>query len=266
MSRASRIVKAFLGVGLVAACASAPPPSPKPKPAVFLGSRLPRGVETIEELDVRWRGARYRYRLAWADTPATTCEGDNLPCTCEGFEGSKAGHLLLEQVGPAEGESAPQAAHALLDLGALNTNLWQSDEEPGSAALTGLGALPRSPKSAPAMGIDDFDRDGERTEFIWRLRSSTCGHGAFILLGMFQGKLTFATTEAHPERPLVLDSADDFRTLMRNGALDRVFIHCFEHGTDHEERYQGTLVGGVYRIAVRKTSCLDRSEGELEAL
>ncbi len=218
-------------------------------------SSLPRGAVTREERDVGSGTGRERWRLAWTEPPMPHCRDLGelpFPCGCQELEGGDIGHLVLER-------RRAGARPELLDLGGLFA------DEPRES-LTGFASLPAP--NVRVLELGDYDRDGHALEFPLRTGTEDCGHGRHVLVGVLAGhtELGAATTAEHPERPLVLDAAADFRTLAKTGRLSRVYWNCLDHSSQVERAYEGTVEAGVFHVRVVVRECSSRNIVETEAL
>jgi hypothetical protein len=230
--------------------------APARQDGAFPPTSLPREAITREEVELQNGSLRERWRLAWTDPPLPHCrDTEGIPsCPCQGFEDGEIGHLVLER-------RRPHARAELLDLGGLFA------DEPRES-LTGFAALPGRAGAPRILDLADYDRDGRALEFPLRIGSEGCGHGRHVLVGVLAGhaELSVATTEEHPDRPLMLDSDTDFRALAKTGRLSRVYWNCMDHSSDVERAYEGTVERGVFHVRVVVRECQTRNIVETEAL
>lgn len=210
---------------------------------------------------VKVAGVAEEWRLEWTAPPQPECGADGADfttCPCIGFAFGERGPIDLVR-------HRPGAADERLDLAAF----FDADSPGGGDGATlprwpehrkdlaregdpALVTLVRSRPETRIMDLQDFDRDGQATEFFVQVVSMPCGKriGVAVGLSRAQPALHALTSVAHPEEPLTL-RLDQWQRLARaRGPFISIELACGDHAAS--EQYELTLSADAGRIDVTR--------------
>ncbi len=240
-----------------------------------------REATTIrEQRTVTVGGVRETWQLVWVGktTPVCAADGDDTPtCPCDGFAYGESGHLrLVRQRGGREIER--------MDLGPLFSaaGLMTDDHDKDMAFLQhwprtdgdlslvdkGGAVTPAAVERRPAVQImvmQDYDHDGHATEFLLPLGSISCGHHAYVAIGLSPGshRLHVLTTAARPRVPLTLD-LPVWQALLKAGRPTTVTAWaCGDHGSDRQTDLVVSARDGAIRVRERDLTCSENRRQKL---
>lgn len=86
------------------------------------------------------------------------------------------------------------------------------------------------------MDFEDYDHDGQATEFLLQTESSPYGHRYGVVVGVSRQmpRLHAFGTAAHPKEPLVMDERAWTALLHSQGPARVVVWACGDHASDTE--------------------------------
>ena len=215
------------------------------------------------------------WRLEWRTPPQPDCDPSSeewYTCPCDGFAFGEKGELDLvrERAGmPEERLSlslyfAPynedSKAMAQLQRWPVRDGDFERMSQPGFSRLVTSRPIVR------IINLADYDHDGRATEFLFQIGAGPCGHRQIVLVGISRAnpKLHVFGTVAHPEVPLVLESPDSWKQLLRSkGKTTVISWPCGDHGSEDEtavELNTGTNGIRAYRL---RYACGPDGKGKL---
>jgi len=234
-----------------------------------------------EEKPVVVDGVTEVWRLVWKHPPKPACgpeDAVSFTCPCAGFAFGERGKLDVVRLRQGhEVERLPLAplfegsdwpadnGDAVLqrwdvresDLEHID---WKHPDRPG--VIPGV----RSRTQVRAMDFEDYDHDGQATEFLLQTESSPCGHRYGVVVGVSRQKprLHAFETAAHPKEPLVMDERAWTALLHSQGPTRVVVWACGDHASDTETEFEVGAASGEIRVTVREFQCgSDDQRGKL---
>ncbi len=194
-----------------------------------------------EERHVLVEGKDEIWQLQWEAAPHAICtpdQGDDWwTCPCWGFaygetgplrlvrfrDGKEYEHLVLTPF--FDGESPPGAAGAFLQRWAPGDSDYKNKPSMRMIAQRSVVTL---------MNFQDYDHDGNATEFFLPTQTSPCGHTAGFVVGISENNShlhVFGSAQS-PDEPLIL-SPGEWQALAK-GIPSAVNVLCGDHGSETE--------------------------------
>jgi hypothetical protein len=253
----------YCALSLAIACGAAPSIVPRVAPASVdrqLLSSAPLNLP--KSAMVHGFGGEELWQIFWLEAPAAQCvrnastakNGAEQSCGCEGFWDGEAGRAVLVR-------SRDQHGSELLDLGSV----FADTEEEALGGHVLFRARPAANESnataTPAppdvLKLADYNHDGVAAEFVVHTANPACGHGRYLLVGLFdaKGELGAYPLSLDVPTPLALDTAEDWEQLRVAGQLQRTFWRCFDQGATQESRIVASASAGKIRAEIVQTPC-----------
>jgi hypothetical protein len=235
-----------------------------------------------EQHTVIVHGVKEQWQLVWEGKPSTVCGPDEvdmaITCPCYGFAYGEYGKLFLVRkrsgrevermdLRPLFGQfDYPEAKKV---EGTAYVQHWptKSDdverEEHGDAKLV-AEILHRPPTSI--MHFEDFDQDGNATEFLLQVGVMPCGKQEFAAIGVStkNDHLHALTSVAKHDKPLLMPNQAWAALLKGPETRSVVTWQCGDHGSDVRTELAVFAKSGDIQVTERSFSCpTDGSAGKL---
>ncbi|MDD3370382.1 MAG: hypothetical protein PHE27_01010 [Alphaproteobacteria bacterium] len=237
---------------------------------------LPARAQTLVPRETRTfsvNGQQETWQLAWsgAPDPSRYCGPDKIEdladtCGCDGFSYAEVGELwLIRTRGGKEIErlslGAPFEPVSLkLKKGEIPLRRWPAQNgDVGRKRQKDPTLLPEI-QSRPApeiMAFADYDRDGAASEFLLQVSYASCGTFGVAAVGVSKANphLHILSSEAHPEKPLVLPR-EAWDALAQSGGPHTLTLwECGNHGETTGGKISVSAQKGRLNATLRKYSC-----------
>jgi len=202
--------------------------------APWRGHPASAGGIVRERRRLRVAGVDEEWHLEWASPPVPVCRTASTgfgSCPCGGVAFGEKGALDLVRYrpfGPVERLRLGDE-HELQrwDVTAADWAL-DYDDTPSDLASRPIVTI---------MNLDDYDHDGEATEFLLQQSATPCGHHQTVIVGVSRAlpKLHFFASAEAPATPFVFEHRSDALALARHAELDVVQFACGDHGFGYGE-------------------------------
>lgn len=228
------------------------------------------GPVSREQVQLEVDGVVERWRLEWRSTPALACfepEGV-ITCPCEGFAYAEYGELDLVRLRPGKPpERVPLTplfgSPSDKDEPRAMLRRWaprEGDDDIRPDEL--MGVLGRR-KSLRAMGLGDYDHDGQAHEFVLQTSAYGCGMREAVLIGYDRrdGRVRALGTAEHPEKPLVLEP-ETWAELLKSKRVERVEQECGDHGSEGRDVMRVSADEKGLHATLDRYGCTEHGVGE----
>lgn len=198
-----------------------------------------------EQQSVIVNGATEIWRLEWTTPLKSACGAEDVywyTCPCSGFAYGEAGAVDLVRMSSGR-EIDRLSLTTLFDENLSNIGklaiLPRWEPQDGDIKLEGTEELLQRVRSRPVvkvMQFDDYDHDGNATEFFLQTGTAPCGKLTGVVVGRLRGSagLHALGTALHPNEPLVMKK-DEWEALRNaTGPIRVVDWTCGDHGSDTE--------------------------------
>ncbi|HEX4240938.1 MAG TPA: hypothetical protein VHZ53_05970 [Steroidobacteraceae bacterium] len=236
-----------------------------------------------EQHIVMVHGVEEQWQLVWTGKPSRVCGPQEVymavTCPCYGFAYGEYGKLsLVRKLGGREVERMdlrPLFGHfdypeAQMVEGTAYVQRWptQSDdlarEEHGDSKLVSE-ILHRQPTSI--MHFEDYDQDGNATEFLLQVGVLPCGKQQFAAIGVSakNDHLHAVTSVAKTNQPLLMPN-QAWDALLKGGPDTRSVLvwQCGDHGSEVRSELVVNAKNGDIQVTARDFSCpIDGSKAKL---
>lgn len=194
-----------------------------------------------EEQQVIVNGVRETWRLQWSEPPAPHCGVDEaetaLTCPCMGFAYGESGDLYLIRLRNGTEIDRMHLTPFFEEEGTAVVQRWPADGVK-DFELSKRGDFTELVARRPAVRIisfDDYDGDGQRTEFYLQTEALPCGKSFGVVVGLSAGnpRLHAFGTAAKPSQPLFLQKRE--WQALRDASSNPVSVvdwACGDHGAD----------------------------------
>jgi hypothetical protein len=226
-----------------------------------------------EQQTVSVQGVKETWQLVWDGKPSTVCGPDEvymaITCPCLGFAYGEYGKLLLVRrrggrvvermdLRPLFGKSDYPEADKL--KGTAYLQRWPTEDRDLERENSEDRKLISDIKHRPApliMGLADYDRDGNATEFLIQVGTLPCGKLQFAAVGVSAKNphLHALTTIANPGTPLIMP-LNAWQALLKGPGPSTVPIwDCGDHGSDVRGDLVVSASDGKVSVKERHFSC-----------
>ncbi len=222
-----------------------------------------------EEQRVRVEGVEEVWRLEWTKAPSPACSPEQpewVTCPCNGFAFGEGGSLVLVRKRPGQPDEK-------FDLGQF-FETFDSPAEPGEAVLQrwnaedtdvdesdspGFAERVRARSPATVMRFEDYNHDGQATEFLLQVGTLPCGKRMMVAVGVTRRtpRLHVFHTVKHPEKPLVLQASQWAALLRAQGPVTVLDWQCGDHGSESETELELSADGGSIHAKKIEYQCTE---------
>ena len=205
------------------------------------------GYEVREGHKIVVHGVEERWRLEWVGRPRPACSPDQpewMTCPCNGFAFGERGNLVLvrersgneeERLGltpffEGEFDRPGYSGEAVL----RKWDVEKDDVNESNSALLASRVGPRP--IVTVMDFEDYDHDGEATEFLLQVGTLPCGKPVSVAVGVSRGtdRLHVFGTVEHPDRPLILQTSHWKALLSAKAPIKVLDWTCGDHASETE--------------------------------
>jgi hypothetical protein len=242
-------------------------------PLSAFGGQTPASAVVREQQRVVVGSTVEEWRLEWQSAPEPACDpstDDWYTCPCSGFAFGETGTLDLVRQVPGRPEERLHLS-PLFALGFYGKPIAQLPKRPvldSDMAHMDDPEFAKMVASRPVvkvMALADYDHDGRATEFLLQV-GAPCGHRQTIVVGISRAnpKLHAFGTIANPKKPLVLESPEAWKQLLRsNGKTTVVSWPCGDHGSPEELQFELVTGESGIQAFLLRYSCNDQGRQQL---
>lgn len=231
-----------------------------------------------EERKIIINGVEELWQLEWAHTPNSACGPEDPEwntCPCSGFAFGESGELTL--VRKRQGQKDER----------LSLTPFFSDEyDSPASSSTSKAVLPRwevhekdyddsgkpdfvasvhSRPLMPIMNFNDYDHNGNSTEFMLQVGTLPCGKLMSIVVGISRANphLHAFSSVKQPKKPLTLQAHQWEALRKAKGPIKVTDWQCGDHGSEEEVELELVAQNGNIHATRRTYECKENGRGKL---
>lgn len=224
-----------------------------------------------EEQTITIGGVSETWRLEWQALPKPYCEPSegSLTCPCEGFAFGEIGDLFLVRLRNGTVIDRLHLKPLFGETQGAVLQRWPVDDDhdsPNSEREDFADAVRKRPV-VQVMQFEDYDHDGEKTEFYLQTEAICCGHRDGVVIGISKNdpQLHVFGTVSNPGKPLYLAKHEwDALRNSKSHKLEIVDWACRDHAADTQTEF--TLEWSVDGISGVRREYTCPPEGESRSL
>ena len=195
-----------------------------------------------EEQTITTGGVKETWRLEWKSVPKPYCEPseESLTCPCEGFAFGEIGNLFLVRLRNGTVIDRLHLTPLFGETEGAVLQRWPVDDDHDSPNSEDLADAVRKRPVVQVMQFEDYDHDGEKTEFYLQTEAICCGHQAGVVIGVSKSdpRLHVFGTVSHPGKPLYLEKREwDALRNSKSHKLEIVDWVCGDHAADTQTEF-----------------------------
>ena len=197
-----------------------------------------------EEQTITIGGVSETWRLEWQALPKPYCEPneESLTCPCEGFAFGEIGDLFLVRLRNGTVIDRVHLTPLFGETKGAVLQRWPVDDDydsPNFEREDFADAVRKRPL-VQVMQFDDYDHDGEKTEFYLQTEAICCGHRDGVVIGVSKSdpRLHVFGTVSNPGKPLYLAKHEwDALRNSKSHKLEIVDWACGDHAADTQTEF-----------------------------
>ena len=246
--------------------------------AAFLQSQNSAPMETSEypatsvreQQEIVIHGLREQWRLEWKGPAKPYCGANQvsmaMTCPCEGFAYGESGDLYLVRARNGREIDRLHLTPLFKEERTAVVQRWPKDNRRdfNSPDKEDISAVVSRRPLVHVMHLEDYDHDGNKTEFYLQTKSAPCGKsiGMIVGLSMNNPRLHVFGTVTNPSKPLYMQR-QEWQALRdaSSNAVDMLDWACGDHGvhTQTELHLQWSAKGIDGKL--REYTCPSNREG-----
>ncbi len=234
----------------------------------------PSNLLIREERRVVVNGVEEVWRLQWKSPPKPVCDANELwmaiTCPCQGFAYGESGQLdLVRLVNGHEVdrlELTPLFDEVPTGQGMAVVQRWKPQEKDFTdLEAVGFESKAHSRPVVTIMKLEDFNHDGQATEFFLQNGTEPCGKATGIVVGLTPKKphLHAFGTALNPDKPLTM-KIWEWKALLASAHTGEILDwRCWDHGSDGETDIELSVSKGDILGIRREFSCTEAGKRDM---
>lgn len=204
-------------------------------------------ISVREQREVVIHGLREQWRLEWKGPAKPYCGANELSmaitCPCEGFAYGESGDLYLVRARDGREIERLHLTPLFEENGTAVVQRWSKDDRADfrSSDKEDISEMVSKRPIVQVMHLEDYDHDGNKSEFYLQTESAPCGKSVGVVVGLSTNnpRLHVFGTVANPSKPLYMQRREwqALRDASSN-AVDVLDWACGDHGADTQTELQ----------------------------
>ena len=231
-----------------------------------------------EERKIIINGVEELWQLEWARTPSPACGPKNVEwntCPCSGFAFGESGELTLVRKRHGQKEerlsltpffSSEYDSPVTSNSSEAVLARWKVHEKDyDDADKADFATRVRSRPLIRVMNFEDYDHDGNPTEFILQVGTLPCGKLMSIVVGISKANhhLHAFFSVKQPKQPLTLQTRHWEALRKAKGPIKVTDWQCGDHGSEEEVELELLAQNGNIHATRRTYDCKENGRGKL---
>ena len=217
--------------------------------AAFMQSQnsAPRETSEYPAASVRERqvivinGRQEQWRLEWKGPVKPYCGANEasvaITCPCHGFAYGESGDLYLVRTRNGQEIDRLHLTPLFEEAGTAVVQRWPKDDRRdfNSPDKEDISKMVSKRSIVNVMHLEDYDHDGNKTEFYLQTESAPCGKSIGVVVGLStnNAQLHVFSTAANPSKPLYMQRKE--WQALRDASSNAVDVRdwaCGDHGAE----------------------------------